>query len=186
MGRRSATNRLVVTTHEATYWRQNQLQQLTAKIIILKFYYMYMKQKTKQKKKKQQRQRHYIFLRLDTQIRSTVAGVLNWHEPAAAKWSVYRCLDDVATLRQESAESEAETCRLCCCSYPSLRSLLNLQPGGTSLMLSLYILQVDDDDNTRGRRWSCRRSWRGMAIGLPLCMWGACNHTGQARPVRSV
>lgn len=134
-----------------------------------------MKQKTKQKKKKQQRQRHYIFLRLDTQIRSTVAGVLNWHEPAAAKWSVYRCLDDVATLRQESAESEAETCRLCCCSYPSLRSLLNLQPGGTSLMLSLYILQVDDDDDdTRGRRWSCRRSWRGMAIGLPLCMWGAC------------
>lgn len=33
-------------------------------------------------------------------------GVLNWHEPAAAKWRGvwYRCLDDVATLRPSSPQ----------------------------------------------------------------------------------
>lgn len=50
-------------------------------------------------------------------------------------------------------------------------ALLNLSAGGTSLMLSLYILQVDD---TRDWRWSCRR-WRGMP-SLVQSMWGACNH----------
>lgn len=103
-----------------------------------------------EEKIKQQRQQFFFSARHTNQI-NRCRGVLNWHEPAAAKWRGvwYRCLDDVATLRPSSPQrvwqaKKRPPCLLLASLTPSRPALWNLSAGGTSLMLSLYILQVDD------------------------------------------
>lgn len=75
---------LVVTTHAATYWQPapatNSSKNYNIKILL----HVHEKRSSSRGKTTAAAATALHFFRLDTQIRSTVAGVLNWHEPATA------------------------------------------------------------------------------------------------------
>lgn len=83
----------------------------------------------------------------------------------------------------KSPLSLAETCRLCCsyCPIPPTHYYIS-SAGGTSLMLSLYILQVDDTNTPcmaeDGAAGVAGEEW---LLGFP-CACGGRVTTGHARP----